>query len=48
MSAEQQDELWTQKFGKDGARIIREHVECNLPHYEYLKQFAIKRRAAEV
>jgi len=33
---------WVRVFGTEGAEIIRENVEANLPHYEYLKRFALK------
>jgi hypothetical protein len=33
---------WTEKFGQDAAKVIRRTVEENVPHYEYLKQFALK------
>ncbi|KAF2103685.1 hypothetical protein NA57DRAFT_30640 [Rhizodiscina lignyota] len=33
---------WTEKFGEEAAKTIRQTVEENVPHYEYLKQFAIK------
>ncbi|KAI9760471.1 MAG: hypothetical protein M4579_001665 [Chaenotheca gracillima] len=37
-----EDAEWTAKFGAEGAKIIRDTVEKNIPDYEYLKQFAIK------
>jgi hypothetical protein len=33
---------WTEKYGEEGAKLIRDTVEANVPDYEYLKQFAIK------
>ncbi|KAL8962459.1 MAG: hypothetical protein Q9193_001140 [Seirophora villosa] len=33
---------WVEKYGEDGAKIIRETVEANMEDYEYLKQYAIK------
>ncbi|KAF2241234.1 hypothetical protein BU26DRAFT_469412 [Trematosphaeria pertusa] len=33
---------WTEKYGEEGAKIIRDTVKESIPHYEYLKQFAIK------
>lgn len=39
---EQDDAAWKEKYGEDGAKFIRETVDENLEHYEYLKQFAIK------
>lgn len=39
---EQEDAEWKEKYGEDGAKFIRETVDENVEHYEYLKQFAIK------
>jgi len=39
---EQDDAAWKEKYGEEGAKFIRETVDENLEHYEYLKQFAIK------
>ncbi|EKG12290.1 hypothetical protein MPH_10595 [Macrophomina phaseolina MS6] len=39
------DELyaeWVQKFGEEGAKVIKETVDKNVSDYEYLKQFAMK------
>jgi hypothetical protein len=33
---------WTEKYGEEGAKVIRDTVASNIEHYEYLKQFAIK------
>ncbi|KAH9870003.1 hypothetical protein J1614_006924 [Plenodomus biglobosus] len=33
---------WTEKYGEEAAKVIRDTVAENLEHYEYLKQFAIK------
>jgi hypothetical protein len=33
---------WTEKYGEEGAKTIRDTVAANVEHYEYLKQFAIK------
>jgi hypothetical protein len=33
---------WTEKFGEEGAKVIKETVEANIPDYEYMKKFAIK------
>lgn len=33
---------WTEKFGEEGAKVIKETVEANIPDYEYMKRFAIK------
>lgn len=39
---EQLFEEWTEKYGKEGAEVIRDTVAANVADYEYLKQFAIK------
>jgi hypothetical protein len=39
---EEEDAEWKEKYGEDGAKLIRETVDENVEHYEYLKQFAIK------
>lgn len=39
------DELyqeWTEKYGKEGADVIRQTVADCVDDYEYLKQFCIK------
>lgn len=41
-SVETEDQEWREKYGEEGARIIRETVNANLADYEYLKSFAIK------
>lgn len=41
-TTEQDDAAWKEKYGEKGAKFIREIVDENLEHYEYLKQFAIK------
>ncbi|KAF2849109.1 hypothetical protein T440DRAFT_137713 [Plenodomus tracheiphilus IPT5] len=33
---------WTEKYGEEAAKVIRDTVAENIEHYEYLKQFAIK------
>jgi len=33
---------WTEKYGEEGAKTIRDTVAANVEHYEYLKQFALK------
>ncbi|KAL5117996.1 helicase [Pleosporales sp. CAS-2024a] len=33
---------WTEKYGEKGAKVIRDTVQDNVEHYDYLKQFAIK------
>lgn len=39
---EQEDAEWKEKYGEAGAKLIRETVDENVEHYEYLKEFAIK------
>ena len=41
-SREQEDAEWEEKYGAEGAKVIRETVEANIKDYEYLKQFAMK------
>ncbi|EHK98052.1 hypothetical protein M7I_6100 [Glarea lozoyensis 74030] len=41
-SIEDEDAEWKQKYGEDGAKVIRETVDANIEDYEYLKTFAIK------
>ncbi|KAF8863791.1 hypothetical protein BDZ45DRAFT_583337 [Acephala macrosclerotiorum] len=41
-TVEIEDQEWREKYGEEGARIIRETVNANIPDYEYLKSFAIK------
>lgn len=33
---------WAEKFGEQGAKVIKETVDANIPDYEYMKKFAIK------
>jgi len=33
---------WAEKFGEEGAKVIKETVDANIPDYEYMKKFAIK------
>lgn len=42
MTVEQENEEWRQKFGEESQKAIRECVDANIPHYDYLKSFAIK------
>lgn len=35
-------EEWKETYGEEGAKVIQKTVEENVPHYEYLKQFAVK------
>ncbi|KAL8984712.1 MAG: hypothetical protein Q9205_001401 [Flavoplaca limonia] len=41
-SVEDENSEWAEKFGDEGARIIRQAVDANIEDYEYLKRFAIK------
>ncbi|EKD20539.1 uncharacterized protein L3040_004171 [Drepanopeziza brunnea f. sp. 'multigermtubi'] len=41
-SVEAEDQEWREKYGEEGARVIRQCVQANLADYEYLKGFAIK------
>ncbi|KZF24091.1 hypothetical protein L228DRAFT_237054 [Xylona heveae TC161] len=41
-SNKDEDAEWAEKFGPEGAKIIRQTVDANVADYEYLKQFAIK------
>lgn len=38
---ESEDEEWRQKYGDEAQKIIRDCVNTNIPHYEYLKRFAL-------
>ncbi|KAI5868061.1 P-loop containing nucleoside triphosphate hydrolase protein [Durotheca rogersii] len=42
LTDEEEDEQWRQKFGDEAQKVIRACVDENLPHYEYLKSFAMK------
>ncbi|KAF2749529.1 hypothetical protein M011DRAFT_419919 [Sporormia fimetaria CBS 119925] len=41
-SDEQLYEEWREKYGEEGARVIKETVEANVEDYEYLKRFCVK------
>jgi hypothetical protein len=41
-SREEEDKEWTEKYGEEGAKVIRETVDANVADYEYLKQYAVK------
>lgn len=41
-SADDENAEWKEKYGEEGAKVIRETVDKNMKDYEYLKQFAIK------
>ncbi|KAB5558242.1 P-loop containing nucleoside triphosphate hydrolase protein [Coniochaeta sp. 2T2.1] len=42
VTEEQEDEEWRKKYGDEAQKVIRECVNENIPHYEYLKSFALK------
>jgi hypothetical protein len=37
-----EDKEWREKYGDEGAKVIRECVNVNIQDYEYLKSFAIR------
>ncbi|KAI1450771.1 P-loop containing nucleoside triphosphate hydrolase protein [Annulohypoxylon stygium] len=39
---ESENEDWRQKYGDEAQKVIRSCVDENVPHYEYLKSFALK------
>lgn len=41
-SIDEENDEWVKKYGEDAAKVIREAVDANIPHYEYLKSFAVK------
>ncbi|KAI1333790.1 P-loop containing nucleoside triphosphate hydrolase protein [Xylariaceae sp. FL0016] len=42
ITEESENEEWRQKYGEKGMKVIRACVDENIPHYDYLKSFAIK------
>lgn len=42
VTEESEDKEWREKYGEEGQKAIRECVNENVEHYEYLKQFAIR------
>ncbi|KAL2886385.1 Branched-chain-amino-acid aminotransferase-like protein 2 [Ceratocystis lukuohia] len=42
VSREEDDASWRVKFGETGQKVIRQCVDDNEEHYNYLKQFAMK------
>ncbi|KAI1752285.1 hypothetical protein F4782DRAFT_148612 [Xylaria castorea] len=42
VTEESENEEWRQKYGEEAQKIIRACVEENIPHYEYLKSFALE------
>ncbi|KAG8528847.1 uncharacterized protein KY384_006536 [Bacidia gigantensis] len=41
-SEAEEDAEWAERFGPDGAKVIRDTVNANIKDYEYLKRFALK------
>ncbi|KOS19611.1 Branched-chain-amino-acid aminotransferase-like protein 1 [Escovopsis weberi] len=41
LTEEEEDAEWEKKFGLRGQQIIRETVDENIPHYEYLRTFRL-------
>ncbi|KAL8750562.1 MAG: hypothetical protein Q9199_006984 [Rusavskia elegans] len=41
-SADEEDREWRDKFGVQGAKVIRETVDANVEHYLYLRQFVLR------
>jgi hypothetical protein len=42
VTEESEDKEWREKYGEEGQKVIRSCVNENVPHYEYMKQFALK------
>jgi len=42
VTVEEENEQWRSNFGEEAQKVIRDCVDANVPHYEYLKSFAIK------
>ncbi|KAL5083712.1 hypothetical protein Trisim1_000981 [Trichoderma cf. simile WF8] len=38
---ESENKEWAEKYGPEAQKVIRQTVDDNIPHYEYLKQFCI-------
>ncbi|KUI64833.1 hypothetical protein VM1G_00450 [Cytospora mali] len=41
-SVDEENDEWVHKYGEKAAKIIRQAVDANIPHYEYLKSFSVK------
>lgn len=41
-TTESDDKEWLEKYGENGRKVIRECVDANVDHYQYLKSFALK------
>ena len=33
---------WVEKYGEEGAKVIKQTVDDNVADYEYMKKFAIR------
>ncbi|KAI2630912.1 hypothetical protein GGR54DRAFT_176298 [Hypoxylon sp. NC1633] len=42
VTEESENEEWRQKYGDEAQKVIRTCVDENIPHYEYLKSFALR------
>ncbi|KAI0480385.1 P-loop containing nucleoside triphosphate hydrolase protein [Xylariaceae sp. FL0804] len=42
VTEESENEEWREKYGEEGMKAIRACVDENIPHYDYLKSFAIE------
>ncbi|KAI1417807.1 P-loop containing nucleoside triphosphate hydrolase protein [Hypoxylon sp. FL1857] len=42
ITEESENEEWRQKYGEEAQKVIRACVDENVPHYEYLKSFALQ------
>lgn len=40
-TVESENREWAEKYGPEAQKVIRQTVDDNIPHYEYLKQFCI-------
>ncbi|KAM0474394.1 hypothetical protein ACHAPX_007731 [Trichoderma viride] len=40
-TVESENKEWSDKYGPEAQKLIRQTVDENIPHYEYLKQFCI-------
>ncbi|KAJ4858395.1 P-loop containing nucleoside triphosphate hydrolase protein [Trichoderma sp. SZMC 28015] len=40
-TVESENKEWAEKYGPEAQKVIRQTVDDNIPHYEYLKQFCI-------
>lgn len=40
-TVESENREWAEKYGEEAQKVIRQTVDENIPHYEYLKKFCI-------